>query len=66
MRAQERCAIRSTELNCRVTAAPSQHLKVGNCTAKLLPRASKAAQPFCIPLQLELSCCLASKMLLII
>ena len=41
-----------------------QHLKVGNCTAKLLPRASKAAQHFCIPLQLELSCCLASKMLL--
>ena len=41
-----------------------QLLKVGNCAAKLLPRASKAAQRFCIPLQLELSCCLASKMLL--
>ena len=45
------------------TAASSQHLKVGNCAAKLLPRASKAAQRFCIPLQLELSSCSASKML---
>ena len=52
------------QLNCSVTAATSQLLKVGNCTAKPLPRASKAAQHFCIPLQLELSCCLASKMLL--
>ena len=52
------------QLNCSVIAATSQHLKVGNCTGKLLPRASKAAQHFCIPLQLELSCCLASKMLL--
>ena len=52
------------QLNCSVTAATSQLLKVGNCAAKLLPRASKAAQRFCIPLQLELSCCLASKMLL--
>ena len=48
--------------NCSVTAATSQHFKVGNCAAKLLPRASKAAQRFCIPLQLELSCYLASKM----
>ena len=31
------------QLNCSVTAAISQHLKVGNCAAKLLPRASKAA-----------------------
>ena len=52
------------QLNCSVTAATSQLLKVGNCAAKLLPRASKAAQRFCIPLQLELSCCLASKTLL--
>ena len=52
------------KLNCSVTAATSQHFKVGNCAAKLLPRASKAAQRFCIPLQLELSCYLASKMLL--
>ena len=52
------------QLNCSVTAATSQLLKVGNCAAKPLPRASKAAQRFCIPLQLELSCCFASKMLL--
>ena len=52
------------KLNCSVTAATSQHFKVGNCAAKLLPRASKAAQRFCIPLQLELSCYLASTMLL--
>ena len=52
------------QLNCSVTAATSQLLKVGNCAAKPLPRASKAAQPFCIPLQLELSCCLVSKTLL--
>ena len=48
---------------CSLAAATSQHLKVGNCAAKLLPRVSKAAQRFCIPLQLELSCCLASKVL---
>ena len=39
------------QLNCSVTAATSQHLTVGNCAVKLLPRASKAAQRFCIPLQ---------------
>ena len=49
------------QLNCSVTAATSQLLKVGNSAAKPLPRASEAAQRFCIPLQLELSC---SKMLL--
>ena len=27
------------QLNYSVTAATSQHLKVGNCAAKLLPRA---------------------------
>ena len=48
----------------QLMAATLQLLKVGNCAAKLLPRASEAAQHFCIPLQLELSCCLASKMLL--
>ena len=52
------------KLNCSVTAATSQHFKVANCAAKQLPRASKAAQRFCIPLQVELSCYLASKMLL--
>ena len=52
------------QLNCSFPAATLQHLKVSNGAAKLLPRASNAAQPFCIPLQLELSCCLASKVLL--
>ena len=50
------------QLNCSVTAATSQHLKVNNCAAELLLRASKAAQCFCILLQLVLSCWLASKM----
>ena len=50
--------------HCSFTAATSRPLKVSNCAAKLLPRASKAAQRFCSPLQLEWSCCLASKMLL--
>ena len=52
------------QLNCSVTAVTSQLLKDGNCAAKPLPRASKGAQCFCIPLQLELSCHLASKTLL--
>ena len=32
------------QLNCSVTAATSQRLKVGNCAAKPLPRASRSLQ----------------------
>jgi len=61
MSAQGRCAIRSSAADCSVTAAILQHLKVGkNCCREL----QRLHQRFCSPLQLELSCCLASKMLL--
>ena len=32
------------QLNCSITVATSQRLKVGNCAAKPLPRASKSLQ----------------------
>ena len=32
------------QLKCGITAATSQGLKVGNCAAKVLPRASKSLQ----------------------